>query len=143
MRLPVTLLAFGVLASIIGLATLATVRQFRTILLLGLNSADWLTLFVFGGLVLLALAGYLLWVVSGVHDRTEVALADGRSIVVTQNCWLHCSIEVSQRDGIFIDPLTGRGVTEWRIPLPESVSVDGDALTLALDGAATLTVTLR
>jgi len=175
-RLPAVLSAAGALATFAACLGMANLSRFRTIVVLGLNSADWLTLLafaglialltalgvfgarlaasrpvlfflcgivVFGGALLLCGAGYLAWVISEFHDRSEVVLADGRSIVVTQDCWHHCRVSISQRSGIFVDPVGASAVTDGRVEVATSVTLHGDDLTLRTGSDESLTVTLR
>ncbi len=175
-HLPLVLCATGALAILAAYLGLANLIRFRTILVLGLSSADWLILLafaslisvltglgvsgarlattrpvlsflcgvvVFAGALLVCGAGYLAWVFSGVHDRSEAVLADGRSIVVTQECWHHCRISISQRSGMYVDPMGASTVADWHVDVAETVTVEGDVLTLWVGSGDSLTVRLR
>lgn len=116
---------------------------------LGARGRDGLALLlgiaVFAGAILTLYAGFLAVALSGVSDRTEVPLADGRSIVVSQNCWHHCGVTVYQRDGIYIDPLPGYATIDDSVDAaaPGAVTQAGDEVTVHFDAGRSLVVTLR
>ena len=91
-------------------------------------------------------SAFVCFVFSQMDVRTEIALADGESIVVTASSFHHCDVSVRQRDGIFIDTFLGSTFDE--LPCGAfskgdyTVEQHGDVVTLRAGGES-LTVTLR
>lgn len=79
---------------------------------------------------------------SGITDRTEIALDNGRSIVVVASFWHHCNLTVLQRDGIFVDTVLGSTLDTLPCHGDYSVVQRGDEVTLS-GGGASMTVTLK
>jgi hypothetical protein len=100
----------------------------------------------FAAAIVVAIAALWAWVWSGISDRTEIALDDGRSIVVNARFWHHCDLTVLQRDGIFVDTVLGDAFDQ--LPCQAFATGDytvvqrGDQVTLSAGGAS-LTVTLQ
>ena len=119
------------------------------VLLVGLAIAAWrlelqprtrvagvlVAIVVFAGGAFLAVAGFWCLAFSDIDNRTEIALENGRSIVVTSFFWHHCDINVRERNGIYLGEVIGASFDE----LPCDAFRDGD-YTVEQDGRH---VTLR
>jgi hypothetical protein len=86
----------------------------------------------------------LVW--SGISERTEIALDDGRSIVVVARFWHHCDLRVLQRDGIYVDTLVGTSFDDTPCNAFQegsyTVEQRGYIVTLTAEGSS-MTVRLR
>lgn len=93
---------------------------------------------LFGTIGILYL-GFFAWIFAA-GDRAELAAPDGRSIVVNQFCWHHCTLGASQRDGIFIDnELSTEGVDDVRYTFTDggyTMTQVGDTVTIRTEQGA-------
>ena len=95
---------------------------------------------------LLVAAGVLYFALSGISERTEIGLADGKSLVVERFSWHHCDVTVFQRDGVFVDTVLGSTLDGMSCGSVGSgdylVNQVGDRVTLT-DGTGNMTVNLH
>ncbi len=105
-----------------------------------------LGILTFAGGAVFCFYGVICLIFAQIDDLTEVALDDGRSIVVSESSWRDCEVYVHQRDGIYVDIPLGSG--DNGLPCGAfskgdyTVEQHGDEVTLRA-GDESLTVTLR